>query len=226
MTRRRSHRARCARALVATLALSAGCVRAPAPAAEPAPEQPVEAPPAAATEASTAPTVTALPARVPAPASRQPYDPLASVRSPTDLTLVPLQRVDAVAAGIARPGGTRGTLHLTIDGCRIVEPEPLAPTASSDAATCRRSVREDFDGRGQRVLVVPAGSWEIVVDNARAERDGGLWLRDARAPERTLVSAGGIAAGGTARYEVELTPGQWIYSCPVTPTPDYLLVVP
>ena len=42
MTRRRSHRARCARALVATLALSAACVRAPAPAAEPAPEQPVE----------------------------------------------------------------------------------------------------------------------------------------------------------------------------------------
>lgn len=224
MNRRRSHRARCAPVFVAVVALSAGCVRATAPAAEPAPEQPVQAPSRVESAAPVAPAAPAVPP--PAPAARQPYDPLASVRSPTDLTLAPLQRVDAVAAGVARPGGARGTLHLTVDGCRIVEPEPLAPTASSDVATCRRSVREDFDDRGQRVLVVPAGSWEIVVDNVRTERDAGLWLRDARAPERTLVSAGGIAAGGTARYEVELTPGQWIYSCPITPTPDYLLVVP
>lgn len=213
--------------LLSLAALVAGCVRAPAPQVVSTAE-PVEAAEGSAAPSGQPQVVIPPPSPAPPPLMevRRPYDPLASVRSPADLALAPLAWLEALPAGIARSGGARGTLHLTVEGCRMLEPEPVAPVRGDDATSCRRSVREDFEQRGQRVLVVPAGAWEIVVDNARAERDAGLWLRRAGAPDQTLVSAGGIPPGHADRYEVELTSGQWLYSCPITPTPDYLLVVP
>ena len=38
-------------------------------------------------------------------------------------------------------------------------------------------------------------------------------------------SGGGLVAGATQDYAIELTPGEYVYSCPLNPTPDYRLVV-
>jgi len=39
------------------------------------------------------------------------------------------------------------------------------------------------------------------------------------------VSGGGLTTGTTKDYEVELEPGEYLYSCPLNPTPDYKLIV-
>ena len=49
----------------------------------------------------------------------------------------------------------------------------------------------------------------------------GAWTFSAK----TSVSGGGLGTGQTKDYEVELEPGEYLYSCPLNPTPDYRLVV-
>lgn len=39
------------------------------------------------------------------------------------------------------------------------------------------------------------------------------------------VFGGGLIAGKTYDYAIELIPGEYRYSCPLNPTPDYRLVV-
>ena len=41
----------------------------------------------------------------------------------------------------------------------------------------------------------------------------------------TSVSGGGLKTGVTKDYEVQLEPGEYIYSCPLNPTPNYRIVV-
>jgi hypothetical protein len=61
----------------------------------------------------------------------------------------------------------------------------------------------------------------------------GFWLREHdynwKNPIHKLtkvsVSGGGLVTGATQDYEGELEPGEYLYSCPLNPTPDYKLVV-
>ena len=56
----------------------------------------------------------------------------------------------------------------------------------------------------------------------------GFWLRGDGLAARALlpsVSGGGLVTGKTQDYEIELKPGEYVYSCPLNPTPDYKLVV-
>ena len=39
------------------------------------------------------------------------------------------------------------------------------------------------------------------------------------------VSGGGLGPGKAQDYEIDLKPGEYVYSCPLNPTPDYRLVV-
>ena len=39
------------------------------------------------------------------------------------------------------------------------------------------------------------------------------------------VSGGGLTTGATKDYEIELSAGEYLYSCPLNPTPDYKIVV-
>ena len=56
----------------------------------------------------------------------------------------------------------------------------------------------------------------------------GFWLRgDGVVNRATLpsVSGGGLVKGTTKDYAIELKPGEYVYSCPLNPTPDYKLIV-
>ena len=61
----------------------------------------------------------------------------------------------------------------------------------------------------------------------------GFWLREAGYDEAnyikrltmTSVSGGGLDTGKTKNYQVELEPGEYVYSCPLNPTPNYRLIV-
>lgn len=84
-----------------------------------------------------------------------------------------------------------------------------------------------------KVLTLKPGRYIFRVTNKNVPYPLGFWLRekdyDWRNPIHKLtklsVSGGGLKTGTTQDYEVELEPGEYLYSCPLNPTPDYRLVV-
>ncbi len=83
------------------------------------------------------------------------------------------------------------------------------------------------------VLELAPGKYVFRVTNRNVPYELGFWLREHdynwRNPihklTKTSVSGGGLGLGETQDYEVELEPGEYLYSCPLNPTPDYRLVV-
>ena len=84
-----------------------------------------------------------------------------------------------------------------------------------------------------KVLELAPGKYVFRVTNKNVPYPLGFWLREAdydwRNPlhqlTKTSVSGGGLGTGQTKDYEVDLEPGEYLYSCPLNTTPDYRLVV-
>ena len=77
-------------------------------------------------------------------------------------------------------------------------------------------------------MTLKPGKYVFSVTNKNVPYDLGFWLRgDGIINRATLpsVSGGGLATGRTQTYEIELKVGEYVYSCPLNPTPDYKLVV-
>lgn len=72
------------------------------------------------------------------------------------------------------------------------------------------------------------GKYVFRVSNRDVPYPLGFWLRGASLVDRALlpsVSGGGLEAGKTRDYVIELKRGEYVFSCPLNPTPDYPLVV-
>ncbi|HRP95066.1 MAG TPA: hypothetical protein PL143_02345 [Rhodocyclaceae bacterium] len=79
-----------------------------------------------------------------------------------------------------------------------------------------------------KVLRLEPGTYIFRVTNRNVPYELGFWLRgDGLLARTTLpsVSGGGLTTGTTQDYEIELKPGNYVYSCPLNPTLDYKLVV-
>lgn len=79
-----------------------------------------------------------------------------------------------------------------------------------------------------KTLVVKPGTYTFRVTNKNVPYELGFWLRgDGALARATLpsVSGGGLTLGKTQDYAIELKPGEYVYSCPLNPTPNYKLVV-
>ena len=66
------------------------------------------------------------------------------------------------------------------------------------------------------------------VTNKDVSYELGFWLRGATLLSRVTlpsVSGGGLVTGKTQDYVIDLEPGEYIYSCPLNPTPNYRLIV-
>lgn len=77
-------------------------------------------------------------------------------------------------------------------------------------------------------LTLKPGKYVFRVTNRNVPYGLGFWLRgDGIVNRATLpsVSGGGLTTGATKDYEIELKPGEYVYSCPLNPTPDYRLIV-
>lgn len=77
-------------------------------------------------------------------------------------------------------------------------------------------------------LVLAPGEYIFRVSNRNVPYELGFWLRgDGLVARATLpsVSGGGLATGTTQDYRITLEPGEYVYSCPLNPTPDYPLLV-
>ncbi len=79
-----------------------------------------------------------------------------------------------------------------------------------------------------KVLDLKSGKYIFWVTNKNVPYPLGFWLRGdglinrARLPS---VSGGGLTLGSTQEYAITLKEGEYVYSCPLNPTPNYKLIV-
>jgi len=79
-----------------------------------------------------------------------------------------------------------------------------------------------------KTIELKPGKTVFRVSNKDVPYELGFWLRGATLAGRATlpsVSGGGLTTGKTQDYEINLKPGEYVYSCPLNPTPDYRLVV-
>lgn len=79
-----------------------------------------------------------------------------------------------------------------------------------------------------KTLELKPGKTIFRVGNKDVPYELGFWLRGATLVSRATlpsVSGGGLTTGKTQDYVIDLKPGEYVYSCPLNPTPDYRLVV-
>ncbi len=144
----------------------------------------------------------------------------------------------AVASGVQRASAGEATvIDLTQIPCQFVESEngvdhgfTTTKKADCDAINARTGAERLAKAK---VLELKPGKYVFRVSNKNVPYDLGFWLRehdyDWRNPihklTKTSVSGGGLGLGQTKDYHVELEPGEYLYSCPLNPTPDYRIVV-
>ncbi len=123
-------------------------------------------------------------------------------------------------------------IELTQTGCQFVESENgvdqgFVSTMKSD---CEEINAETGAARvtEAKVLTLKPGTYIFRVTNKNVPYQLGFWLRGSGIVGRVAlpsVSGSGLNPGATKDYTVTLKPGEYLYSCPLNPTPDYKLVV-
>lgn len=140
-------------------------------------------------------------------------------------------------AQIAAAEDADRVIQLTQTGCQFLEPENQVDHAfePQSAEDCKRINAETGEQRlaDAKLLKLAPGTYTFRVTNTDVPYELGFWLREiGYQPGNPLhkltkvsVSGGGLGEGQTQDYTVELEPGEYLYSCPLNPTPDYRLVV-
>ena len=119
-------------------------------------------------------------------------------------------------------------VELTQTPCTIVEAEVNPRTfVSTKKSDCVRINAETAGEREFRVLRLRPGKTIFRVTNKNVPYELGFWVRGKGLGRVTLpvVAGGGLKTGETKDYVIDLKPGEYLYSCPLNPTPDYPLIV-
>ncbi len=147
--------------------------------------------------------------------------------------------VVAAVALFASPVDARAAevIELTQTGCQFVEAENDVDHdfTTTSAEDCKRINAETGAERlaAAAPLELKPGRYVFRVTNKNVPYSLGFWLRESDYETssrvarltKTSVSGGGLEPGATRDYAVDLEPGEYVYSCPLNPTPDYRLVV-
>ena len=123
-------------------------------------------------------------------------------------------------------------ITLTQVGCQFLESENGVDHGfqTRSQADCKAVNERTGEQRlaESRVLDLTPGRYVFRVTNKNVPYDLGFWLRGDGLVNRAKlpsVSGGGLSTGKTRDYAVDLKPGEYVYSCPLNPTPNYRLVV-
>ena len=123
-------------------------------------------------------------------------------------------------------------VELTQVPCQFLESEGGQDLgfASVKAADCEAVNAKTAKQRlaAAKPLELRPGKYVFRVANRGVPYELGFWLRGASLVDRARlpsVSGGGLTAGKTRDYSIELKPGSYVFSCPLNPTPDYKLIV-
>jgi len=142
-----------------------------------------------------------------------------------------------LAAGGAASAADPTVVTLTQVGCQFLESENGVDHhyKTKSEADCNRINAETGSQRlaKAKAIELKPGKYIFRVTNKNVPYQLGFWLRESdyqpgnplHKLSKISVSGGGLTMGKTKDYEVDLKPGEYLYSCPLNPTPDYKLVV-
>ncbi len=123
-------------------------------------------------------------------------------------------------------------IHLTQTPCQFLESENEVDHGftSSEKSDCDQINSETGTERlsKAKVLDLKPGKYIFRVTNKNVSYPLGFWLRGDGLINRAKlpsVSGGGLYQESTKEYVITLKEGEYVYSCPLNPTPDYKLVV-
>lgn len=137
-----------------------------------------------------------------------------------------------IVASVAFAASPPRVIELTQTGCQFLESEHnidhgYKTRRYEDCEAINKSTGEQRLKDAVTLKLKP-GRYVFRVKNKNVPYPLGFWLRGdglinrARLPS---VSGGGLSTGKTQDYAINLTPGEYVYSCPLNPTPNYKLVV-
>lgn len=123
-------------------------------------------------------------------------------------------------------------ITLTQTGCQFLESENgidhgYRTTKAEDCNAINAATGQQRLAKAKTLKLKP-GNYIFRIENRNVPYELGFWLRGATLGGRALlpsVSGGGLTPGKVQDYAIELKPGEYVYSCPLNPTPDYRLVV-
>lgn len=128
-------------------------------------------------------------------------------------------------------------INLTQTGCQFLESErgvdhkfKTLKMADCEAINAKSGAERLAKAP---VLRLKPGTYVFRVNNKNVPYELGFWLRAAdynlanplHKLTKVSVSGGGLFQGQTQDYRVKLSPGEYVYSCPLNPTPNYRLIV-
>ena len=119
-------------------------------------------------------------------------------------------------------------IKLTQTPCTIIEAEKTPQAFNvKNSADCERINEKTSKERPFKKLHLKPGKTIFRVENKNVPYELGFWVRGKGVKRLILPSAsgGGLETGKTQDYHIDLKPGEYLFSCPLNPTPDYPLVV-
>jgi len=153
---------------------------------------------------------------------------------------IPLWVLTALVGGLTSQGTLAAgptVVTLTQVPCEFIEAENginhnFKTTKKADCDTINAATGEKRLEQA-KPLQLKAGDYIFRVTNKDVPYMLGFWLREKDYNPanpidkltKTSVSGGGLKPGVTRDYKVTLKPGEYVYSCPLNPTPDYPLTV-
>lgn len=126
----------------------------------------------------------------------------------------------------------RKIVELTQVPCQFLESENevnhgYATTRKSDCKKINKQLGAERLEQSKTIVLEP-GSYTFRVHNKGVPYNLGFWIRGDGVANRAKlpsVSGGGLKDGQFKDYDIDLIPGEYVYSCPLNPTLDYKLVV-
>ncbi len=137
----------------------------------------------------------------------------------------------AWSTGPSNAAAEATVIDLTQTACQFVEAEGVDHGFTSTQKADCEGINEQSGAERlakSETLQLKPGKYVFRVKNENVPYELGFWLRgDGLVNRATLpsVSGGGLLQGATQEYEIELTAGEYVFSCPLNPTPDYKIVV-
>lgn len=122
-------------------------------------------------------------------------------------------------------------ITFTQTGCQFVEPEGTDHGFTTNKAMDCVEINSRTGNKrldDVRPLRLKPGRYIFRVANKNVPYELGFYLRAAsrlKVPFKPKVSGGGLLPGVTKDYVIDLTEGDYVYSCPLNPTPDYPVTV-
>ncbi len=121
-------------------------------------------------------------------------------------------------------------ITLTQTGCQFTEPEGKDHDfKTKGSADCKKINAQSGEKRlaNAKTITLKPGAYIFRVTNKNVPYQLGFYLRGAGVGRLTLpkVSGGGLVKGKSRDYHITLKEGDYHFSCPLNPTPDYRLKV-